>query len=361
MTLIQPSSMDRKRLSKVFFALPTIIKRWGPGYNLTLLIPLATLLALFVLACGSREVLTPASDERFGVIVLPRQNPGLVLNELGLKWYHDYGFTADAPQGAAKMMKVPMGKEIDLGTLTAAARARPGSFWAMGNEPNVPGQDNLPPEEYAIRFYSYVRAIKGADPSAIIVAPEILNFTRTCGSCSGFTRGREWLEGFRRTYQERYGEPPPIEIWSIHTYDLNWDRLPQGDAQAQIQEIIAFRSYLDRLPEAAGKPIWLTEFSVVWAYPGITWRESPAGALRATPEGVLDNATLETYLKDMLQWLKTNGRQFKVERWFLFSSHPYTEPWATAPGGIWLMEDTPSGPRTTSLGNLYRKLARERP
>ena len=300
-------------------------------------------------------------DDRFGIIVTNQTFPGHTLRVVGLPWYIDYTFqTGGIPTGAQKAMKVRTGATARSSGVAAAARARPGSYWLIGNEPNAPGQDDVSPESYAESLHDYVALIKGADPTAKIVAPEVLNFDRTCTGCPGFPAGREWVEGFLRAYREAYGEFPPIDVWSLHTYDLNWERLPLGDPLAELSELRAFRSFLDTLPQASDRPIWLTEFSVMWGYPGIQWDDSTGDPL-ASPDGALDFDHLQVYLASMTQALKANAGALRLERWFLFATHPHTEDWATAPGGITLVQGTGPHARLNALGELYRSLAQGRP
>ena len=301
---------------------------------------------------------TAKADARFGVILTDSTYFQETLQLVGVPWYLDYGFNArDIPQGASKALKVRSDRRPPAPEIQAAARARPGSYWLIGNEPNNPGQDDVDPDAYAETLRYYVTALKEADPSAKIVAPDILNFDATCTGCPGYPSGREWLDGLRRAYWDRYGEEPPVDVWSIHTYDLDWERLPQGDYEAQTRELLAFRKYLDAIPAQQGKPMWLTEFSVMWAYGAIRWETSEKGLL-AYPVGELKEAHLKDYLVAMIGWLRANAEALRLERWFLFASHPYRETWAAAPGGMALVEGTGSAAHLTELGRLYKALAR---
>ena len=297
-------------------------------------------------------------DGRFGVVLTNSAYFQETLQLVGVPWYLDYSFDVrDIPPGAAKALKVRSDRRAPAPEIQAAARARPGSYWLIGNEPNNPGQDNVEPDAYAETLHYYVTTLKEADPSAKIAAPEILNFDATCTGCPGYPSGREWLDGLRREYRDRYGEEPPVDVWSIHTYDLDWEKLPQGDYAAQTKELLAFRKYLDTIPGQQGKPIWLTEFSVMWAYGDIRWETSNKGLL-AYPVGELKEAHLKGYLVAMIGWLRANAEALRLERWFLFASHPYQETWAAAPGGMALMEGTGSAAHLTELGRLYKALAR---
>ncbi len=304
---------------------------------------------------------TQEVDDRFGIILTNGMFFQQTLRLVGLPWYMDYSHNPDGiPLGAQKAMKVRTGRLVNTKGVAEAARARPGSYWLIGNEPNAPGQDDVSPESYAQSFHDYVNIIKGADPTAKIVGPEILNFDHTCVGCPGFPAGREWLTGFLRAYQESYGDFPPVDVWSIHTYDLNWERLPLGDAAAQLGELTAFRAYLDTMPQSRNMPIWLTEFSVMWGYDSIRWDEVNGG-YRASPVGALNVDHLKGYLITMTDALRMRSAELNVERWFLFATHPYVEDWATAPGGISLVDGAGTDARLSAFGELYRSLAEGRP
>ncbi|MBM2827117.1 MAG: hypothetical protein HW403_1181, partial [Dehalococcoidia bacterium] len=309
---------------------------------------------------------------RYGVAYTGPGDLGEAMNMMGVKWYLDYTPNVQSiPPGCSKAIKVPSNVLMDTEELRRIALARPGSYWIIGNEPNVPGQDDLSPDSYAENFHYYQSVIKSADPTAQIVAPEVLNFSYTCTGCGGFTQGRSWVEGFRKGYLERYGVEPPVDVWSIHTYDLNWEKLPMVDHQVQIQQIGGFREYLEAMPGHKGKPIWLTEFAVVWGYEGAQWlqestqlpgasgiaQEGQELTLRAHPWGEMRRDLMAEYLKRMLEWLDMNSEPLNIQRWFIFSSHGYRDPWAAAPGGIALLESAGAQVRRTDFGSIYREWA----
>ena len=309
---------------------------------------------------------------RYGVAYTGPGDVGEAMNAMGIRWYLDY--TAEVqgiPPGCSKAIKVSSKALMSEDEVRRVAHARPGSYWIIGNEPNVPGQDDLSPDSYAENFRYYQPVIKSADPTAQIVAPEILNFDYTCTGCGGFDQGRSWVEDFRESYRERYGAEPPVDVWSIHTYDLNWEKLPMVDHQVQVQQIAAFRQYLDAALEHRGKPIWLTEFAIVWGYEGAQWlsdttpqpgvsgiaQEGRGVALRAHPWGQMRKDLMSEYLTGMLEWLDANAEPLNIQRWFIFSSHGYRDPWAAVPGGLALLENRGSQPRLTEFGRIYREWA----
>lgn len=300
---------------------------------------------------------TAGPDDRFGVILTDASFFQRTLDLLGVSWYLDYSFRVDdIPAGRNKALKVSLRAKPDTAAVQAAARTRPGSHWLISNEPNVPGQDDATPEAYAAEFYRLVTAIRQADPKAYVVAPEVLNFETTCSNCAGYPQGRAWIDAFRLAYRSSYGGEPPIDAWSLHTYNIDWNALPQRDYATQAREILAFRRYLDGIPEHKDKPIWLTEFSIVWGFEGVRW-QTVDGELKASPTGAYRTDLLVPDLTQMLNWLKTNGPALHLERWFLFASHAYKEPWATQPTGIALVEGTGAQAQRTEFGDAYRTAA----
>ena len=58
----------------------------------------------------------------------------------------------------------------DVDAIEAALQAQPGSFWLVGNEPDVRWQDNVTAAEYAERYHDVYTFIKERDPSAKVGA-----------------------------------------------------------------------------------------------------------------------------------------------------------------------------------------------
>ncbi len=101
----------------------------------------------------------------------------------------------------------PANREVVERTLAA----HPGSFWLIANEPDVQWQDNLTAEEYAERYHELYTFIKERDPSARVGAGGIALPTPL---------RMAYLDAVLATYQERFGEPLPADLWSIHLFVL---------------------------------------------------------------------------------------------------------------------------------------------
>ncbi len=288
-------------------------------------------------------------DPRFGVVISGRntEDPRFVeatMEALGAgSWY---SFEANRPQVTGRVELVRPG--VDLKELAARARTKPGSAWLIGNEPNVPGQDNLQPEAYADFLAQVSGAIRGADRTALLVGPNVLNWEKTCTGCPGFAQGRSWSEAFLAAYKERHGALP-LDVWGIHTYSLDWDKLPLADAASDQAQLVAARAWLDA--RSSPLPLWLTEFGVIWGFEGIEWVQQ--GERRtARPVGPFRSDLVGGYLDRMLAWLAEPGGPARVERWFLYATAPPPEPYTTELAGIALMQ--PGRVVLTPFGERYR-------
>ena len=303
-----------------------------------------------------------AGDSRYGVIALHRHVAGGVRNVLartGARSYLDYSSSLDdAPSGSEKIAVVRPANEPSGAELRAQAARHPGAAWAIGNEPNTGLQDNLSPRTYAAFFDRVVSAIRAGDPSARIVAPNTLNFDFRCRGCAGDDpTGREWIDGFRAAYRELRGTEPPIDIWGIHAYDIDWIDPPMTDVAVLQAQLEGLRAYLDAIPEHRGRPIWLTEFAIIWGYDDWRISDGPDGKPLVAPVGRFRADLIEAFLGDALDWLESRGRQLGVERWFVFADHGIPDPIFTDFAGISLLEAPDARSDLTRLGRIFRRRA----
>lgn len=303
-----------------------------------------------------------AGDSRSGVIALHTHEAGSVRNVLartGARSYLDYTTRLDdAPPGIEKIAVVRPSNEPSAVELRAQAARHPGAAWAIGNEPNTGLQDNLSPRAYAAFFDRVVTAIRSGDPSARIVAPNTLNFDFRCRGCAGNDlTGREWIDGFRAAYRELRGTEPPIDIWGIHAYDIDWIDPPMTDVSVMQDQLEGLRAYLDSIPAHRGRPIWLTEFAIIWGYDDWRVNEGPDGELLVAPAGRFRSDLIEAFLDEALDWLESRGPQLGVERWFVFADHGVPDPIFTAFAGISLLEAPDARSDLTRLGRIFRRRA----
>lgn len=305
---------------------------------------------------------SPAGDSRYGVIALRTDDAGSVRNVLartGARSYLDYTASLDgSPPGTEKMAVVRPSNEPSAAELRARAARHPGAAWAIGNEPNTGLQDNLSPRAYAAFFDRVVTAIRAGDSSARIVAPNTLNFDFRCRGCAGNDlTGREWIDGFRAAYRELRGAEPPIDIWGIHAYDIDWIDPPMTDASVLQAQLEGLRAYLDGIPAQRGRPIWLTEFAIIWGFDDWRVETTADGGFLVAPAGRFRSDLIETFLGDALDWLELRGPQLGVERWFVFADHGIPDPIFTAFAGISLLEAPDARSDLTRLGRVFRRRA----
>lgn len=329
-----------------------------------------TIPATAIAADSQATTPTGTVDERFGLIVTglesePNKTASLnrTLELSQARWWYQYG--TDRPAGVN-----PQAQQIYLlrtwhegvnsedfkqwmNFIRQTGHFDKPTYWLISNEPNTDGQDDTPPEVYAEALYQANRTIRAADPHATIMGPNILNFDDTCQACPGFTAGHTWLDQARKVYQDRYGSDMPFDAWTIHTYSLDWDHLPLINQAQDNRQLEAYRTYLDSTPATRGKPIWLTEFGIVWGFDGLEWQKTESGAYTALPKGSLRQDLMEKYLSDKLDWLENNATRLKIDRWFVFTSYGVTESFSNFFGGISLFDSSTPTANLTAFGRIY--------
>lgn len=324
----------------------------------------------------------PPANPRFGVSISSIDDPGPdsvahALEMTGAAAWVTYagGIPRDwGPDGRAQLIRVGAKAEDASGDLAiqAAARVRPGSYWIIGNEPNVPGQDfsgayrtstgrldyanlNANATNYAASFRRYRDLILAEDPTAHLVFGNVLNVDATCVSCGGFWSGRAFLDAAARAYVTLYGEQlPPGTIWGIHPYTIDWTNLPMVNAGQNAREIEALRSFVDGVPGQRGAPIWITEYGVIWGY---ETRCEINGLMASCPGFVFPDATIDAFVSETTDWLNTSAIRLNIERWFIFANHGWPEPFAASYAGISLLDGPSSSARLTRFGETYRAKA----
>jgi hypothetical protein len=297
-------------------------------------------------------------DDRFGVIVSGQTEDGVTadataatsLNLLGVHWWYSFDNT---PTQVPTATRVQLARPANaLPEIQARATANPGAYWLLGNEPNVPGQDDIPPEQFAVWYHDTVAAIQAADPSARFVGPNGLNWDSTCSSCLGFPSAHAWSDVFISSYLALYGVNPPLDVWGMHTYDIDWQHPPLANAPQSWDEIEAVRQWLDSQPELAGKPIWITEFGVIFGYGGYHG-ERIGNETIIVPDGPFRRDVLNAYVQDMTGWLTTRGVELDVQKWFVYSALPAREPYQSTPAGLSMLTGMADSLVVTDQGRWY--------
>lgn len=211
--------------------------------------------------------------------------------------YLNWGLSANPalPRGGDYIQMVRLKDNLfptALAQIPTVAKARPGSYWLVGNEPDTQygqgefSQDNLTPTIYAQRYYSAYTTIKSHDPLARVAIGGLVQPTAV---------RREYLDRVFAAYRTRYGTLPPSDFWHMHGFLLNevhgqWgtgmprDYLTKPYAAAP--EVLdayddsdridlfetrlrAFREWMARNGQR-DKPLWITEYGVLmptWVIP----------------------------------------------------------------------------------------------
>lgn len=309
------------------------------------------------------------SNNHYGVIVTgldtasqPAASLQRVFNQTGAQWWYQYDPILPDQTNAQQVFLI---KDLSsensenyqfwLQFLLANGAKLRHSYWLIGNEPNVPGQDDTKPEDFARTLHSFSLLVKTIDPEATLIGPNVLNWDYTCNGCAGYTSGQTWLQQMQTAYRNLYHAALPFDAYSLHTYSLDWAQLPLINQKRDAAQIEDLRSFLDADPETQGKPIWITEFGVIWGYDGIDWKQDSNGNWKASPKGQLRTDLITNYLNDSLNWLDANAARLNIGRWFVYTSYGLPEPYADTFSGISLLDGTSPQANSTNYGVIYRQ------
>jgi hypothetical protein len=300
---------------------------------------------------AQEAVPAPELSSRFGVVnsgPTDAESVGKMLGSLGAGSWFSFGGLLEKSGSQVGLVR----PGANLADIARQAAAAPGATWLVGNEPNVPGQDDLEPARFAAFVAESTDTILAADPTATFVGPNTLNWETTCGGCGGFATGRAWSDEFLAVYRDRYGEPP-FRAWGLHLYNLNWTSLPLIDPATDRKELELAREWL--ISEGLDLPIWVSEFGIVWAYPGLETVRQSDGRFLLEPRGEYQTDRVREYLNTMFAWLTGPASCQGVTRWFLYSTDPPPEPFATVVAGISLLDR--STEELTEFGEVFRNWA----
>lgn len=191
----------------------------------------STVLAHAVATLSPTETATPPPEpaatpvvammalrDRFGVgaaggvrNLLPAQAAGLPFRHYLTWWIHAQ------PVGAPDLVFWQMvrltqdGMRQEWDEIAQVAAAQPGSFWIVGNEPDVIWQDNVTPERYAELYHDVYTFIKAHDPTAQLAAGGVAQPTAL--------RLAYWDRALA-AYERQYGAPMPVDLWTVHAFIL---------------------------------------------------------------------------------------------------------------------------------------------
>jgi hypothetical protein len=147
---------------------------------------------------------------------------------LRMGWYLDYQARANPshPNGADYIPVIRLhqvfvgGQRTDNYTYSPSGTAlqnaiagNPGAAWIIGNEPDrIEVQDDMEPHVYAAAYHELYHLIKTADPTARILAGNIVQPTPL---------RLLYLDMVLQAYLDQFGRPMPVDAWSIHNFILN--------------------------------------------------------------------------------------------------------------------------------------------
>jgi hypothetical protein len=336
------------------------------------------------------------ADPRFGVVAhrTSKAETAYFLNKLGVGWYLDFNDDlSQIPTGANKLplMYIPNSAEVwnsgKLETINensdadnvnmgfksrqniqnASRTAPPNTYWYFGGESNR--HPNISGAKFAHVFHYYYTHLKIGDPNAKIIGPSILNWGYTCIGCgglvdcggfslSGYRCGKAWLNEFISTYESSYGQKPPVDVWAIDVYPLDWWQTPNSSAHAQIaiNQLIGMRGFLDSIPGYVNTPIWITELGVHVGYD--SWRLGADDNLE--PVGKYHWDKMSDYLNVVLDWLLGTGSSiYRIDKWFFMMTWTDIVNLSAGTGymGVIFFDGPTSVSQLNCLGQIYKARA----
>jgi hypothetical protein len=214
--------------------------------------------------------------------VVPAKTAGL---SFGL--YANWDIAAEVPPVEAafwQMLRITEeGSRETWAFVAEVIAAQPGSVWIVGNEPDVIWQDNVTPERYAEIYHEAYTFIKERDPLAQLAMAGVAQPTPL---------GLAYLERVLLAYQEKFGEPMPVDIWTVHAFILREEAGSWGVFQSfmsgcgaagimrmRARAAISFRGATGRgrICELAGGKLWTAEtglrFSCI-----VEWKDASEGS-----------------------------------------------------------------------------------
>lgn len=143
----------------------------------------------------------------------------------------------------------------------------PGGYYGIGNEEDNVNSDDVAPNVYVIQFQTWVNVIKGIDPTAHIVGPNMEQWSDAATILDPGTSGTAgtWFTEFVQDYIQVYGVKPPLDVLSEHLYNQNHvtdsasDDFTGTEDASMVNDVQSYRNYGNSVGYTA-PPIWITEF-----------------------------------------------------------------------------------------------------
>jgi hypothetical protein len=298
--------------------------------------------------------------DRYGIFIMGSDGNPAWAPVMGLSWVIGPGPGDPLPAGVRSLYGLPVNPVLDESTLRGLVAQQPAAHWYIENEPNVSanavGGIHASVDQYARGLNYYARVLKRMDPKARLLGPNIMNWDFTCIACGGYVSGRDWTIQMRDRYRALFRTEPPLDIWTIHSYDLDWQRLPQGDAVRQIGQILGLRTWLDGISGLRHKPIWVTEIGYHWNYPGL----EPRADAKVYPSGDYAVGHLDQWMREVFGWLNAYAGRLNIQRWFAVLAYTEAlESWmgGTRWPGIVMLDGPLPAPSINRFGRLYQQFA----
>lgn len=202
-----------------------------------------------------------------------------VVEKLDLGWYLAWQVLETPPKlGGIEFWQVIRVRQDgfypDKVVIQRAAQANPGATWLIGNEPDVIWQDNVTPARYAEWYHKLYYLLKEADPMCRVAIAGVSQPTPL---------RLQYLEMVLASYQARYGEPIPVDIWNVHAFILREERgnwgvdIPPGltadrgilyevddhdDLEVFKAQVISFRQWMADHGQR-DKPLVISEYGIL--------------------------------------------------------------------------------------------------
>jgi hypothetical protein len=217
--------------------------------------------------------------QRFGVGVPFPPLKTETVEALGLGWYLAWQVleTPNQPGNTEfwQMIRVhEQGFKPEKTIIRQVALDHPGATWLIGNEPDVIWQDNVTPAVYAKWYHELYYFLKEVDPSCRVAIGGVTQPTPL---------RLQYLERVLASYQSRYGETMPVDVWNIHNFILRESRgewgvdIPPGfdidhgilyevedhdDLEIFKEQLFSFRQWLAERGQR-DKPLIVSEYGIL--------------------------------------------------------------------------------------------------
>ncbi len=140
----------------------------------------------------------------YQALSVPTTFPGLLIPP---EYAPIISMTQTGPNAADWTIRTPPG-----GDIAAVVAGNPGAFFLIGNEPDRRViQDDLEPHVYAHAYHTLYHQIKALDPTARVVAGNIVQATEL---------RLQYLDLVLAAYHDQFGGSLPADAWGVHGFIL---------------------------------------------------------------------------------------------------------------------------------------------